>query len=442
MNIDFILNNVKSNESETAIVTDGREYTFGDIYDEYRKAGEILDANQICGGSVVSVIAEFSPQSIAFFIALMERDVIIVPISRAVKAVDAYVRISESQYVIDLRNGRDINKTGAEVHHELLKKLIAAGHPGLIIFSSGTTGEPKAALHDLSLLVEKFRKPGKKFSAVTFLLFDHVGGFNTLMCLLSSGSMIATLRERTPEEVCSLIEKYKLELLPVSPTFINLLLLSHAYEHHDLSSLKVISYGTEPMPESTLKAIHQLLPNVRLKQMYGMSEIGIMGTKQEDSDSLYMKLGGEGYETRIVDGVLHVRAKSAMLGYLNAPSPFDADGWLNTEDRVEGKGDYVKILGRTTDLINVGGEKVYPADVESVLLSMPGVKDARVYGEDNPLTGKTVVAEVCVAPENNNRDFTRALRRYAGEHLEPFKRPVSYKLTDQPLYSERFKKKR
>ena len=262
--------------------------------------------------------------------------------------------------------------------HPMLMKLIEKKTAGLILFSSGTTGAPKAALHDLFYLMKKFEEPGKRLSTVTFLLFDHIGGFNTMMHSLSSGSMIVTLKERSPEEVCRLIEKYRIELLPTSPTFLNMILLSHVYEQFDLSSLKIISYGTEPMPESTLKALHSVLPEVKLKQTYGLSEIGIMSTKSEASDSLYMKLGGDGYETKIVDDILYIRAKSAMEGYLNAPSPFDEDGWFNTKDKVEVKGDYIHILGRTTDLINIGGEKVYPNEVESVLLAVDGVKDVYV----------------------------------------------------------------
>lgn len=259
---------------------------------------------------------------------------------------------------------------------------------------------------------------------------------------LSSGSLIVTLKDRSPEEVCKLIEKYKIELLPTSPTFINMILLSRAYEQYDLSSLKIISYGTEPMPESSLKKLHEVMPEVKLKQTYGLSELGIMGTKSENSDSLFMKLGGDGFEIKIVDDILYIRAKSAMMGYLNAPSPFDADGWFNTKDKVIVKGDYIKILGRTTDLINVGGEKVYPNEVESVLLSAEGVKDAHVYGENNPITGKVVIADVCVDEKNNNRDFIKYLRRYCAEHLERFKRPTTFHLTDKALYGERFKKKR
>lgn len=442
MNVDYILKNMEKNKDKLAIVSEDREYTFGGIYDEYKKAVGLLEKNSVSAGNIVSVIAEFTPTSIAFLVALIERDVIVVPISKTIKEKDTYIRISESQYVIDLQEGIEIRKTDNEVKHEMLCGLIEKQAPGLILFSSGTTGEPKAALHDMTFLMEKFQKPGKCLSTVTFLLFDHIGGFNTIMHSLSSGCMIATLKDRSPEEVCRIIEKYRIELLPTSPTFLNMILLSQIYEKYDLSSLKIISYGTEPMPESTLKQIHKLLPDVKLKQTYGLSELGIMSTKSESSDSLWMKIGGEGYETKIVKDILYIRARSAMIGYLNAPSPFDEDGWFNTKDKVEVKGDYIKILGRTTDLINVGGEKVYPNEIESVLLSFDGVRDVYVYGEANPITGQSVIASISVEDKNNNRDFMKQLRKYCKENLEPYKRPVSYRLTTEVFYGERFKKKR
>ena len=444
MNIDFILEKMSVNKNDTAIVTNGYEYTFGDILQKYEDSKNILISNSIKKGSIVSVIAEFSPLSIALFLALIENDSVIVPISRSVKSVSDYNRVAEAGFVIDLSDDMNVKveETGALVKHPMLCSLTEKQHPGLILFSSGTTGEPKAALHDMVQLIEKFKKPGKKISTVTFLLFDHIGGFNTMMHSLSSGSLIVTLKERSPEEVCRLIAQYHVGLLPASPTFINMILLSRAYEHFDLSSLKMISYGTEPMPESTLKTMHKIMPDVKLKQTYGLSELGIMSTKSESSDSLYMKIGGDGFETKIVDDILYIRAKSAMLGYLNAPSPFDEEGWFNTKDKVEVKGEYLKILGRTTDLINVGGEKVYPNEIESFLLSIDGVKDAFVYGEDNPITGKMVVAEICVDHENNNRDFIKMLRKCSMEHLEAFKRPASYRLTEEMFCGNRFKKNR
>ena len=116
--------------------------------------------------------------------------------------------------------------------------------------------------------------------------------------------------------------------------------------------------GPQGMPESTLQHLHKVLPDVRLKQTYGLSELGILRSKSKSSDSLWVKVGGEDYETKIVDGILWIRARSAMLGYLNAPSPFTEDGWFITGDAVEVDGEYIKILGRKSELINVGGEKV------------------------------------------------------------------------------------
>lgn len=443
MNIDFFKQSMLKNKDVIAVITDGKEYSFADIYTEYEKAADFLKKSNIPAESVVSLLADFKPQSIAMFLALIEHNAIIVPISQTIKTIDNYVRISESEYFIDISGDKPVVKpTGITVSHPMLLKLKEEKAPGLILFSSGTTGEPKAALHDLTFLLEKFKKPGKTLTTVTFLLFDHIGGFNTMMHTIANGGTIITLKTRSPDEVCSLIEKYKIELLPTSPTFINLILLNKTYEKYDLSCLKMMTYGTEPMPESTLKAINKILPNVKLKQTYGLSEVGIMPTKSEDNTSLWMKLGGDGFETKIVDDILYIKAKSAMMGYLNAPSPFDADGWFNTKDKVEVKGDYIKILGRTTDLINVGGEKVYPIEVESALLECDGVLDVRIYGEAHPLMGKVVAAEVKVAEENNNRDFIKKLRAYCKEKLEPFKIPVKFNLTTNDLFGDRFKKKR
>jgi long-chain acyl-CoA synthetase len=443
VNIDFLLNNLKKNSNNPAVITNDTTYTFEDIYNEYQNCQELLQNNQVKFGSIIALLADFKPKSIALILALIERDCIIVPISATIKNIERYIEISESEYFCDLSgNEIIIKKTGTIVKHQLLLKLKENKNPGLILFSSGTTGEPKAALHNLNMLLEKFKKPGKIFRTVTFLLFDHIGGFNTMMHALANGGTIVTIKSRDVDEVCRTIEKYQVELLPTTPTFLNLFLLSGIYQKYNLSCLKIISYGTEPMTESTLVAMHNIFPNITLKQTYGLSELGIMSTKSEKSDSLWLKLGGEGYEIKIVADVLYIRAKSAMMGYLNAPSPFDKDGWFNTRDKVEVKGEYIKILGRETDLINIGGEKVYPIEIEDVLLKCKGVEDARVFAEKNALVGHIIVAEVCVAHENNNREFIKTLRIYCKKNLEPFKIPTKFSLVESPLYNERLKKKR
>jgi acyl-CoA synthetase (AMP-forming)/AMP-acid ligase II len=157
-----------------------------------------------------------------------------------------------------------------------------------------------------------------------------------------------------------------------------------------------------------------------------------------------VKLGGEGFETRVVDGILHVRAASAMLGYLNAPSPFDAEGWLNTGDEVEfdETGEYMRIRGRRSEIINVGGEKVFPAEVESVLLQMPGVRDVAVTAQSNPLTGQMVAARFCLSADEPLAALRTRVREHCRGKLQPYKIPSKIEIAAADLHSDRFKKMR
>jgi long-chain acyl-CoA synthetase len=113
--------------------------------------------------------------------------------------------------------------------------------------------------------------------------------------------------------------------------------------------------------------------------------------------SLWFRIEQDDFATRVVDGRLWVRTAQSMLGYLNAPPPVEEDGWTCTGDRVEVEGDYIRVLGRDSDLINVGGHKVYPAEVENVLLALPNIRDAVVTGESHPLMGQVVSARLFVA---------------------------------------------
>ena len=196
------------------------------------------------------------------------------------------------------------------------------------------------------------------------------------------------------------------------------------------------------MPESTLKRFNHLFPDIKLLQTYGLSEVGILRSKSKSSDSLWVKVGGEGFETRVIDGMLEIKAKSAMLGYLNATSPFTDDGWFKTGDAVEVDGEYIKILGRKSEIINVGGEKVYPQEVENVILEIDNVAEATVYGEKNPIMGNIVCAKVDLKMYEDNKEFTQRLKMYCSERMKKFKVPVKVYISNEKHYTERFKKKR
>lgn len=442
MDIDFLLDEMRKNYDSLALVSEGNEIKYGELLDEYEFWTQRIDEKNIVNNSIVAVRGEFNKTSIGLMLALLNKGVLYVPIALSMKDVEKKLLIAEVEIYIDLES-QVIEKKDVVTKNTLLNKLKEEKAPGLILFSSGTTGEPKATLHNLSPMLDKYKKKGKRLNSIAFLLFDHIGGFNTVMYNLTNGGILVTVKERSVEEVAFLIEKYKVDVLPTTPSFINMILFSKIYEKYDFNSLKIVSYGTEPMHESTLKAFHKVFPKVSLKQTYGLSEVGIMRTQSESSDSLWLKVGGdEEHQIKIVDGILWIKSKMSMLGYLNAPSPFDDDGWLNTKDKVEVKGEYIKILGRASELINVGGEKVYPAEVESIILEIEGIKDCIVISQPSPLLGSIVCTKVVIDDNFNEQEMKLRIKKYTNERLEKYKRPVKIYFEKETFDTERFKRKR
>lgn len=445
MSTAWLLERMAAHPDDPAIIWDDRAYSYGDLLGRVDLWRADLARQSVGAGSVVLIEGEFSPNACALLLALIEVGAIAVPLTPQVRVHrEKFEQIAEVQLAIDFASDDSwaIVRHDRQVTNGLTQKLIARGRPGLVIFSSGSTGNHKAVLHDFTALLEKFYQPRQRKCTLTFLLFDHIGGIDTLMNTLASGGSVATVAAREPELVCRAIARHRVHTLPTSPTFLNLLLLSEAYQSYDLSSLQVIAYGTEPMPASTLQRLHEVFPQINLVQTYGMSELGVLRSRSKDSGSLWIKFSGEGFETKIVDGVLWVRTPTAMLGYLNAPDLFDAEGWLNTQDAVEVDGEYLRILGRASDLINVGGQKVYPAEVEGVLMELENVRDVAVYGERNALTGQIVAARFNLSEPEDLATFKRRLRAFCKDRLAPYKIPVRIEITDREQFGARFKKMR
>ena len=276
-----------------------------------------------------------------------------------------------------------------------------------------------------------------------FLLMDHFGGVNTLLSVLANGGTAVCLNQRSPESVCRAIGDAHAELLPTTPTFLNMLLISGAWRSYDLSTVRLITYGTEPMPEGVLRRVREIFPQAAIKQTYGLSEVGVLRSQSPDPSSLWVRIGGDGFETRVVDGVLHIRSRSSMVGYLNAPSPIDADGWMNTGDLVEENGGLIRFIGRTSEIINVGGQKVFPAEVEAVLLEVDNIIEATVFGVRHPLLGQAVRARVSLARPESLGALTARLREHCLGRLTKFKVPLLFDVIElASQVTERAKKQR
>lgn len=291
----------------------------------------------------------------------------------------------------------------------MLAALRERGHAGLVLFSSGTTGRPKAILHDFEAFLARYRTPRPTLRTLSFLMFDHIGGINTLFHTLFNAGQVVVPEARAPHVIVDQILAHDIELLPTTPTFLRLLLLSGEAERLKGGPLRIVTYGTERMDPGTLARMAELLPATDFRQTYGMSELGILRVRSEGRTSLFMAVGGEGVETRVRDdGVLEIRSESRMLGYMNAPSPFDAEGWYDTRDLVECRDGMIRITGRNSDVINVGGQKILPSEIERIALDMAEVKLASAAGVSNPITGQHI--ELTVEP-NEGEELTREMVR-------------------------------
>ena len=199
----------------------------------------------------------------------------------------------------------------------------------------------------------------------------------------------------------------------------------------------MITYGTERMDQPTLDDLCRLLPNVEFRQTFGMSELGIVRVKSEARNSLFMKIGGEGIKTKVVQQVLHIHSETRMLGYLNAASPFDPEGWYDTKDIVEVKDHYYKITGRSGDMINVGGLKFMASEVERVALTYPNIYLVHATAKQNPITGQHV--ELSVQPVTEGAVNKDLLLSFLKQHLQPHMVPKRIRI-ESVAVGHRFKK--
>ena len=439
--MSFILDKFKSFNSKNAIVFEDKIYTYEEFIKQIKDYKNILDKHNI-SSKVVVILGDYSFYNLALFFALYENKNIIVPITSNIKKVqDDFIKESFCQTIIktDEKNLL-IQNLKITFSHNMIDNLREKNSSGLILFSSGSTGKPKAMVHNLDTLIDSFKdKKEKSMNMLVFLMFDHIGGLNTVFNALCMGACLIIPKIKDAKTICELIEKYKIMVLPSSPTFLNLILISEEYKNYDLSSLRMITYGTETMPESLLLKLKEVFPKVKFLQTFGTSETGISTTSSKSSNSLFMKLEDINGEYKIVENELWLRSKTQVLGYLNASmDSFTSDGWFKTGDLVEVDGEYIKIIGRAKEVINVGGQKVLPSEIESIILEMEEISDCMVYGEKNAITGQTVVCDVVLNQEVEN--IKKRVRIFCKDRLDAYKIPTKVNVVGKTNFSDRFKK--
>ncbi|STQ86969.1 ANL family adenylate-forming protein [Helicobacter muridarum] len=448
--------------SGNCIVYDDERYSYADLIEYIKDKSNLLSS--LPKGSSVALIGDYDIDSIAFLLACYACQMIVAPLNRdeliGLNVDSDYINNENLQLLIDSKNiisdklkqaeiefiYKDgiLKDTGIKRQNIIFSRL--KNRAGLVLFSSGSTGKPKAIVHDLDSMLESYiSKRQKSINLLLFLGFDHIGGLNTLFNTLSIGGLGITISNRKDiNALAKVIQDYKIALLPASPSLLNLMLLSDVAHKYDLSSLRIITYGSEAIPKSLLIRLKDVFPKVRFHQTFGTSEVGIIQTKSlEDAIKL------ENIDYKIINNELFLRPKSSGLGYINSDiAMLDNEGYFATGDivqtlKVEGE-EYIKIIARSKEVINIGGEKALPSEIEDVIFELPYIKDCLVYGEKNAITGQSVSIKVVLdsSLQVNNMELKKKIRAYCKDRLAAYKIPSRVCIVDSLDISDRFKKER
>jgi acyl-CoA synthetase (AMP-forming)/AMP-acid ligase II len=320
-----------------------------------------------------------------------------------------------------------------------------------IMYTSGTTGNPKGVVHTHSTVLWALLTLGNtadtRFSDKYLLLLPlfHVGALTPMIAAIYKGNSMVILRNFDPEKVWSLIEEEQINTTLAVPAMLGIMLQVPNFQRFDWSSLRYIISGAAPLPVTTINAYMDL--GIEVHQIYGMTETCGPACLIGPDDAVH-KIGSTGKSffhtrVRIVDasgndlpageaGEILVRGPHNMKEYWNRPQATAetmVDGWLHTGDiAVMDEEGFVTIQDRIKDMIISGGENVYPAEIENVLLQHPAIADAAVIGQDSEKWGETPLAVIV----KKDGDLTEAeVLEHCSSKLARFKLPKGAVFIDE-----------
>src|SRR5713101_7557131 len=456
-------------ERPALFVGEGR-LTFGELHNRVLKLAAALSRRGFNAGDRLALLLPNGPEYLEFVYACSRLGVIGVPINTRLSAVEidhvltdacprGLVRHSSLpaptvriplELVIDQEAFDGSPDASPAAYYDPEATLV-------LLYTSGTTGRPKGVMlthtnvlsdvHNFNYWMAS-REGGVYLHAAPIF---HIADFPAMFAAPVFGMCQVALPRFTPAAFCEVVERQRITATVLVPTMINLLIQSAEAKQHDLSSLEVLAYGGSPMAPELIRRTRELLPKIRLVQVYGLSETGYLTglQDQEHTDGRLMSCGrpGLGVDVQVVDesgrevqagqrGELVARGANVMRGYWNDPEDTAAafrSGFFRTGDIGYHDADgYFYILDRLKDMIVTGGENVYCGEVEAVILDHPAVREVAVFGIPDPQWGELVAA--CVVPKPGMNITAEALIGHCRERLANYKVPrhLEFSKTDLP----------
>ncbi len=319
-----------------------------------------------------------------------------------------------------------------------------------IMYTSGTTGLPKGAMHTHNSAIWTCISSGPTIDQryrdryLMSLPLFHVGALTPLTTCVYCGITAVVLRSFDPVRTWELIESERISIMLAVPSMLNFMLQVPDHASCNYSSLRWIMSGAAPVPVAFIEAYAKI--GIEIHQIYGLTECCGPACLTSPEDAL-RKAGSTGKaffhtDVRVVDaqgndtapdvpGEVIIRCKHLMKGYWNHPEATAdtiRDGWLYTGDvaTVDDEG-FVYIQDRTKDMIISGGENVYPAEIENVILRHPKVKEVAVIGQPSAKWGESPLA---IVVRNDDTLTGSEILDHCKGKLAPFKLPKTVQFID------------
>lgn len=309
----------------------------------------------------------------------------------------------------------------------------------IIILTTGTTGAPKGAIYSWEELSKQIARSEKYLDTRWLLVYklNHFAAIQVFLTTLFNKSCLVLLEKWEPDYVVSEIFTKKPEYISATPTFWRMILPVLSKSSKKFDFIKHITVGGEAVTSNILDKIKELLPLTTIAQIFATTEVGPVFSVKD------FKIGfpldyihnpeehGLRAELKIIDNELYVKTKYPMEKYYKQDGNPIENGWCPTGDIVRVEGDRVLFLGRKTEIINIGGVKVHPLEIEELIQTVEGVLLVKVSGRKNPITGQIVIAEVVLEKGYNEIETKNNILTKCKNELSRYKIPRMIKIVNE-----------
>jgi len=311
------------------------------------------------------------------------------------------------------------------------------------LVTSGTSGDPKLVQHDFSSLTRTTKlKQGSSNTSVGWgLLYEYFrfAGLQVVLQSLHWGSTLIapSTNLRLKEKIDFLVEKGCTHL-SASPTLWKSILMTPGFERLELHQ---ITMGGEIADQKILNSLSKSFTTSKITHVYASTEAGV-GFSVQDSKAgfplSFLESPPLGMKIRVLDGMLEVKNEKMPLKYLGESNSLRSkDGWISTGDRVNISGDRIYFLGRENGIINSGGNKIHPEEIEQLLLSHPNVACARVYSKKSSIMGTLVACDIVLDNEIlDPASQKNEIKIFLSDKTESYKIPSILNFVDSIKFSD------